>query len=178
MQLKLTKRLSLNANKTTIEVVRIIESLSRPARELSVRLEAHATSIRNQATLRLSMLRRLAASKKFAVLGLSTAFALHEAVGRAPREVVAAVQPARIGIEDHWRRATGIIKNALAGLQRVKSLHAAATRQLDATDYALTQLLHDLRPVMGLPADVSGLRAVLAEAERTAPERYRKALAA
>ena len=27
-------------------------------------------------------------------------------------------------------------------------------------------------------ADVSGLRAVLAEAERTAPERYRKALAA
>jgi hypothetical protein len=31
---------------------------------------------------------------------------------------------------------------------------------------------------MALPADVSGLRAILAEAERTAPERYRAALAA
>jgi hypothetical protein len=71
-----------------------------------------------------------------------------------------------------------VITAALASFQRVKSLHAAAARQLDSADYALTQLLNDLRPAMALPADVSGLRAVLAEAERTAPERYRKALAA
>jgi hypothetical protein len=35
-----------------------------------------------------------------------------------------------------------------------------------------------LRAAMPLPADVSALRAVLAEAERTAPERRRSSLAA
>jgi hypothetical protein len=70
------------------------------------------------------------------------------------------------------------VSAALASVQRAKSLQAAAARQLDSVDYALTQLIHDLRPAMALPADVSGLRAVLAEAEHTAPERYRKALAA
>lgn len=81
-------------------------------------------------------------------------------------------------IAGHWQRATGVVTAALASFQRVKSLNAAAAQQLDSADYALTQLLNDLRPVMALPADVSGLRAILAEAERTAPERHRAALAA
>ncbi len=81
-------------------------------------------------------------------------------------------------IEDHWRRATGVLAAAIAGVQRVKTLQAAAARQIDSADYALTQLIHDLRAAMPLPADVSALRAVLAEAERTAPARQRRALAA
>jgi hypothetical protein len=81
-------------------------------------------------------------------------------------------------LEDHWRRAAGVPAAAIAGVQRVKTLQAAASRQIDSADYALTQLIHDLRAAMPLPADVSALRAVLAEAERTAPERRRSSLAA
>ena len=149
-------------------------------------LGAHAASLKTQ-TIRLAMLRRLAAYRNIALVGLSSlstgfalpmAFALHEPADRVRRDAPPALEPIRVTIEDHWNRATGIITAALASFQRIKSLHAAAAAQLDSADYALTQLLHDLRPVMGLPADVSGLRAVLAESERTAPERYRNALAA
>jgi hypothetical protein len=111
---------------------------------------------------------------------LTTALALIEVAREAPRRVEPAFTAARLTVEDHWTRATGIIIAALASFQRIKSLHAAAARQLDSADYALTQLLHDLRPAMALPADVSGLRAILAEAERTASEplREQNALAA
>ena len=81
-------------------------------------------------------------------------------------------------IEDHWHRAAGVLAAAVASFQRVKTLQAAAARQIDSADYALTQLIHDLRQAMPLPADVSALRAILAEAERTAPQRRRQALAA
>jgi hypothetical protein len=104
--------------------------------------------------------------------------ALAEVPARMLRDAARAVEPMRSTVQDHWQRATGVVTASLAGFQRVKSLNAAAARQLDSADYALTQLLNDLRPVMALPADVSGLRAILAEAERTAPERIRKALAA
>jgi hypothetical protein len=128
------------------------------------------------------MLRRLAAYRNVALLGLSSlssALALHELTSRAPREAARLVEPIRVTVEDHWRRATGIITSALASFQRIKELHASAQSHLDSADYALTQLLHDLRPVMGLPADVSGLRAVLAEAERTTrPRRLEEAVAA
>ena len=67
---------------------------------------------------------------------------------------------------------------AISSVQRIKTLQAAAARQLDSADYALTQLIQDLRPAMALPADVSALRAVLAEAERQTPVRVRRALAA
>lgn len=174
------KLLSKKANKQIVVLLRVLASVSRAVEDLDRKIGAHATRL--QISTLHPMLRRLAAYKNIALLGLSsvsTAVALHEISGRATREVVRVAEPMRISAEDHWRRATGIITAALASFQRIKSLNAAAARQLDSADYALTQLLHDLRPVMGLPADVSGLRAVLAEADRKpAPQRSRDALAA
>lgn len=175
MQANAQKRLSYNANKLIIQASRVVASVQRAGHELHLSVAAHATQIRNNATLlHTAMLRRLAAHKNVVLAGLSslsTAIALHEFSGRAPRTPAMVVEPARLTIKDHWHRVTGVVTTALESFQRIKGLHAAAARQLDSADYALTQLLHDLRPVMALPADVSGLRAILAEAERTAPAR-------
>lgn len=182
MQTKRHKLLSFNANKMSVSALRIADAVLRAARGFLQSMGAHATSIKNRATLPTAMLRRLAAHKNVLLAGLSglsTVFASSEIAGRAPRHATPVLTMPRLTVEDHWRRATGIISAALASFQRVKNLHTAAARQLDAADYALTQLLHDLRPAMALPADVSGLRAVLAEAERTAsrplPRREQKA---
>ena len=124
------------------------------------------------------MLRRIIIHVNLALAGLWATLALHGVPARVPRETLRAVEPVRMTIEDHWRRATGILSAALASFQRVKALQTAAARQIDSADYALTQLIHDLRAAMPLPADVSALRTILAEAERTAPGRRREALAA
>lgn len=171
MKTKATKLLSLHANSMSVSALRIADAVLRAACGFLRSIGAHATSIKNKATQPTAMLRRLAAHKNVLLAGLSslsTVFASSGIAGRAPRHATPTLTMPRLTVEDHWRRATGIISAALTSFQRVKSLHAAATRQLDAADYALTQLLHDLRPAMALPADVSGLRAVLAEAERTA----------
>ena len=185
METNWTKLLSNNANKLSVIRLRAVAFASRSVLELHRLAVAHATLTKKHAKkLHRTMLRRLAAYRNVAALTLSsvsTAMGLHEISGisgRAQREAVRLVEPVRVSVEDHWRRAVGVVTVALESFQRIKSLHTSAARQLDSADYALTQLLHDLRPVMGLPADVSGLRAVLAEAERSAPERRRKALAA
>ena len=183
MQAKLQNLLSLHANNLIVSASQIATAVMRAARGLLQLMEAHATSIKNQATQLTVMLRRLAAHKNIVLAGLSslsTVFALSEIAGRPTRQQEPTFAMPRLTVEDHWRRATGIIASALASFQRIKSLHAAAARQLDSADYALTQLLHDLRPAMALPADVSGLRAILAEAERKAPQplREQNALAA
>ena len=128
-------------------------------------------------TARIKMLRRFFAYGTLAG-SLWTSLALGEVPARAPRDISRAIEPVRLTIEDHWRRAAGVLAAAIASVQHVKTLQAAAARQIDAADYALTQLIHDLRAAMPLPADVSALRAILAEAERTAPQRQRQALAA
>lgn len=177
MKANAQKLLSEIANKQTVRTEKIVAFVVRAAHGLRRRLKAYATQLKQQATLR-PMLRRLAAYRNIALVGLSslsTAFALHEITGRAARDTARLAEPIRITVEDHWRRATGVITAALESFQRIKSLNASAARQLDSADYALTQLLHDLRPVMGLPADVSGLRAILAEAERSSPRRVPKA---
>ena len=133
--------------------------------------------MQNAMTARIKMLRNFFAYGTLAG-GLWTGWALGEVPARAPSDASRSIEPLGLTVENHWRRATGVIAAALASFHRVKSLHAAAAQQLDSAEYALTQLLNDLRPAMALPADVSGLRAILAEAERTSPERYRKALAA
>jgi len=176
------KSLYKKANKAIIRisigVVSLSACVSRAARELATTSAAHAAALKKPIMARLNMLRRLAAYGNFAVAGFTAALTLHELAGRAPREAARIIEPARLTLEDHWQRVTGVIEAAVASLQRIKSMHAAAARQLDSADYALTQLLHDLRPVMALPTDVSGLRAILAEAERTAPRARGKALAA
>jgi hypothetical protein len=84
-----------------------------------------------------------------------------------------------LGIEGQWRRATGIIRTAIASFRNIETFQAAAARQIDAADYALQLLMQDLGAAMPIPADGRELRAVLAEAAKaTASARQKKALAA
>jgi hypothetical protein len=171
--------LAINANKLSLAFPPVVAAVSCAARELRLAAEVHATSTKNNMALRFNMLRRFFTYGNLALAGsLWTSLALGDVPARAPRDTARAIEPAPLALEDHWRRAAGVLAAAIAGVQRVKTLQAAASRQIDSADYALTQLIHDLRAAMPLPADVSALRAVLAEAERTAPERRRSSLAA
>jgi hypothetical protein len=171
--------LAIHANKLSLAFPPVVAAVSRAAHELLLAAGAHATSTKNNMALRLHMLRRFFTYGNLALAGsLWTSLALGDVPARAPRDAARAIEPARLTLEDHWHRAAGVLAAAIAGVQRVTTLQAAASRQIDSADYALTQLIHDLRAAMPLPADVSALRAVLAEAERTAPDRRRSALAA
>jgi len=88
------------------------------------------------------------------------------------------MQPAPLGIEGQWQRATGIIRAALASFRNIQTFQAAAARQIDAADYALQLLIQDLGAAMPIPADGRALRAVLAEAAKTVPAPRKKSLAA
>lgn len=182
MSAKRTNLLSLKANKWSLNVSLPARSAAGVVRshgmQCAASLGAYATSIRQQATQRLDMLRSILASAKIAVIGVAAVLPLHEAPVRARRDAAIAAAPKRVRIEDHWQRAIDVLTAAVAGVQRIKSLHVAAARQLDSADYALNQLLQDLRPAMALPTDVSGLRAILAEAERMTPRPRRSALVA
>jgi hypothetical protein len=168
--------LSSLANKFSFDAYPVLASVVRTALTRARHVGAYATLIRRQTQ---RMLKRYLAYGNIALAGLwAAALALPELPRRAPREVPRAIEPALQTVGDHWQRAMQIVAAAQAGFKRVQRLQAEAGRQLDAADYALSQLLADLRPAMALPTDVSGLRAILAEAERTAPERQRKALAA
>ena len=172
-----TNLLAKHANKHSLALQPVVASVSRAAEDLALAADVHATSVKNAMTARIKMLRRFFAYGTLAG-SLWTSLALGEVSARAPRDISRAIEPLRMTIEDHWRRAAGVLAAAIAGVQRVKTLQAAAARQIDSADYALTQLIHDLRAAMPLPADVSALRAILVEAERTAPQRRREALAA
>lgn len=174
--------LSLKANNMIFWAPAVVKAVLRsaPGRWSGALVTATLT----KATQCPDMLRRFAANRNIALVGLSSvaaSIALAKMPSRAPRPAVQLSEPVvRQTVVDHWQRAIAVINAALGSFQRIKSLNAAAARQLDSADYALTQLLHDLRPVMGLPADVSGLRAVLAEANQpaTTSRPIRKALAA
>jgi hypothetical protein len=172
-----TNMLANHANKLSLAAQPVIASVLRAAGDLVLVAGVHATSVKNAMTARIKLLRRFFAYGTLAG-SLWTSLALGEVPARAPRDAARAIEPVRMTIEDHWRRAAGVLAAAIAGVQRVKTLQAAAARQIDSADYALTLLIHDLRAAMPLPADVSALRAILAEAERTAPQRQRQALAA
>lgn len=167
--------LAFHANNVSLGVLPVLASVLRTAREAKFATLARAAAIKNQITLRLLMLRQSFTYGKLALAGLWTALELHDVPQRAPQAVARAIEPVRLTLEDHWRRATSVIASSIASFERVKTLQAAAAQQLDAADYALAQLIHDLRPAMALPSDVTGLRAILAEAERSAPVRVRKA---
>ena len=172
-----TNLLANHANKLSLALPPVVASVSRAADDLVLAAGVHATSIKNAMTARINMLRRFFTYGALAG-SLWTSLALGEIPARAPRDTSRAIEPVRMTIEDHWRRAAGVLAAAIASCQRVKTLQAAAARQIDSADYALNQLIHDLRAAMPLPADVSALRAILAEAERTAPDRRRQALTA
>jgi hypothetical protein len=85
----------------------------------------------------------------------------------AIRLSVPRLRPARevgpLARADHWGHAAGAITTALSGLERIQDLQVAASRQLDAAEYALQHLLEELRAAMPLPADGAALRAALVE---------------
>jgi hypothetical protein len=171
--------LAIHANKHSLAVQPVVASLSRAARRIVLAAGAHATLAKNAMSQRLHMLRRFFTYGNLALAGgLWTTLALGDIPARAPRDIARAIEPMRLTIADHWARAIGVLTAAISSVERIKTLQAAAARQLDSADYALTQLIEDLRPAMALPADVSALRAVLAEAERKPPARVRAALAA
>jgi hypothetical protein len=171
--------LAINANKHSLAIQPVVASLSRAARQMVLAAGAHATLAKNAMTQRLHMLRRFFTYGNLALAGsLWTTLVLGDVAARAPRDIARAIEPMRMTIADHWARAIGVLTAAISSVERIKMLQAAAARQLDSADYALTQLIEDLRPAMALPADVSVLRAVLAEAERKTPVRVRRALAA
>ena len=172
-----TNILAKHANKLSLAVQPVVAFVSRAACDLVLVAGVYATSVKNSMTARIKMLRRFFTYGTLAG-SLWTSLALGEVPARAPRDISRAIEPVRMTIEDHWRRAAGVLAAAIASFQRVKTLQAAAARQIDSADYALTLLIHDLRAAMPLPADVSALRAILAEADRTAPQRQRQALAA
>jgi hypothetical protein len=92
----------------------------------------------------------------------------------------APIERAPLGIEGQWQRATGSVRAALASFRNIKAFQAAASRQIDAADYALQLLIQDLGAAMPIPADGRELRAVLAEAAKipVPASRAKKALAA
>lgn len=97
-----------------------------------------------------------------------------------PAARILAPEPAVLGVEGQWARATGVIRSALTSFRNIQTFQATAARQIDAADYALQLLTQDLSAAMPIPADGRALRAVLAEAAKTpAPAaRPKKALAA
>lgn len=50
----------------------------------------------------------------------------------------------------HWSRATRIVETAITRSAGVRSLHDAASQQLQAADYALHTLLLELEGIMSI----------------------------
>jgi len=170
------KRLSFQANKLSLAIKSRLSTTPYATHELAAAITAHATLIDRQTKLRLFMLRRLSTYANPAMVVLWTT--LVRLPWRGPEPVQHQVEPVRLTIEDHWRRATGIIAAAIASFQRVQTFQAAAARQIDAADYALQHLLKDLCVAMPIPADGSALRAILATAGDGATTPADEALAA
>src|SRR4029078_4284502 len=103
---------------------------------------AHATSIKKQIALRIDMLRRIFTYGNLALGGLWAMLALHEVPVRAPRDTSRVIEPVLMTIEDHWRRAAGILSAAVTSFQRIRTLQAAAPRQNGPPHHALTHVLH------------------------------------
>lgn len=166
------KLLANNANKFSVRILPTVASALRSVNGLVPAVKAYATSVGRLTEESKTMLRRFIACGTIAG-SIWTSLALGDVVARTPREVARVIERLPMTLEEQWGRITGVIRAAIESFGRIEDLHAAAARQIDAADYALSQLLHDLRAAMPLPADVAALRAVLAEAERTAPRRYR-----
>lgn len=164
------KSLSFQANKLSLAIQSRLSATPYATNRLIAAMTAYATSINRRIKLPHFMRERLFTYGSIALAILWTTLVRHDLPRRAPepsepmRQVV---EPARMTLEEHWRRATRTIAAAIASFQRVQTFQAAAARQIDAADYALQHLLNDLRVAMPIPADGSALRAILAAAGTT-----------
>lgn len=163
------KRLLFQANKLSLAIQSSLSATLYATNRLITAMMAYATSGRRNAKLPLFMCERLFTYGNIAILWAT--LVRHDLPRRGPEPsepMRHVVEPARMSIEEHWRRATRTIAAAIASFQRVQMFQAAAARQIDAADYALQHLLNDLCVAMPIPADGSALRAFLATAEGTA----------
>jgi hypothetical protein len=173
MRAHTTNLLAKRPNKFTLPVAPVAASVSRNALELVSALKAHATSVGRWKHESIAMLRSFIA-RGTVLGGLWASLAAADIPARAPIAVARIIEQVPLTIEVQWKRVTAIVQAGVDAIQRLAALHAAAARQIDAAEYALAQLIHDLRTAMPLPPDVAPLRAILAEAERTAPRRMRR----
>jgi hypothetical protein len=165
------KPLSLLANKLSLAAQSKCAAFLYATRGHASAAFAHATLAQRHLMLRLITLGRHYAYARLVGAALWNACERLELQLRAPAPVLQMIEPARLSLEEHWQRATATIMAAIAGMARVRTLQAAAARQIDAADYALQHLLRDLAVAMPIPADGSALRALLAAAQegRDAP---------
>jgi hypothetical protein len=78
-------------------------------------------------------------------------------------EVALGAVTGRLSVDSQVARIAEIVTRAVDGARDADRLHHAAHRQLDAADYALQNLLHELAAVMTMP-DVGSARTVKATA--------------
>jgi hypothetical protein len=172
----LLSALSLLANKLSLTRHRGVTAVFYATQNALGAAAADALYFCRQAALGLATAARARAVN--AVAGCASLIEQRRARTAPPRVVPR--EPAIIGIEGQWVRATGIIRSALASFRNIGTFQVAAARQIDAADYALQLLIQDLSAAMPIPADGRALRAVLAEAAKspTPAARPKKALAA
>lgn len=183
------KSLSALTNKLSLNLPLAVAWIGYATSE--VKHQASATISRHKMKERFEQLATSILEKvfTFATLAPGRIAATRDAlVARAGRQRLQAleepqvIEPARLPIEDHWSKVTSVISGAIARFKEIESLQAAASRQIDAADYALQHLWRELAFAMPVPADGSELRALLAEVPKHAsPPREltgKKALAA
>lgn len=63
----------------------------------------------------------------------------------------AAKVPVRISLAAQWQRLTDTLTQSIDRAEQAQQLQAAATRQLDLAQYAMTTLMDELSAVMTVP---------------------------
>lgn len=68
-----------------------------------------------------------------------------------------------------WHRVSRLVEDGLGKAREIEDLHDAASRQLDAVDYAYERMLHELKDILpGVAASVEVVRANRSEAYQQA----------
>jgi hypothetical protein len=90
--------------------------------------------------------------------GVSLLPAKRTATRRNVKPHLASVAPAktsapsaRSGGGTQWQRIAAVIEGGIAAGRRTVALHAEALTQIDAAEFALSTIVHDLSEIMSLP---------------------------
>lgn len=82
---------------------------------------------------------------------------LRKAVPEAAVVAIIAPEPARKPAEKQWQTVEQILGGAIGSADTVRRLQQAASRQIDSSSYALSQLMRELSTVMTFPARPSAV---------------------
>ncbi len=83
------------------------------------------------------------------IIDLVGALASRRRVASVRRD--AAKAPVRISLAAQWQRLTETLTQSIDRAEHAQQLQAAATRQLDLAQYAMTTLMDELSAVMTVP---------------------------